>query len=84
MCPRTAERPAIYVDGLLVDRSDSPLAKRFRIGLVSEVFDMENLTPDDVEAVEIYRSPGEWPAEFGRTEASCVVVIWTRRGAKQP
>ena len=48
------------------------------------MFDMENLTPDDVEAVEVYRSPGEWPAQFPRTEASCLVVIWTRRGEKQP
>jgi hypothetical protein len=84
MCPRKAERPAIYLDGLLVDGSDSPNAKRFRIGLINEMFDMENLTPGDVEAVEVYRSPGEWPAEFGRTEASCVVLIWTRRGEKQP
>jgi hypothetical protein len=61
-CPRRAERPAIYVDGLLVDGSDSPNAKRFRIGMIGEVFDMERLAPDDVEAVEIYRSPGEWPA----------------------
>ena len=41
-------------------------------------------SPEEVEAVEVYRSPGEWPAEFGRTEASCVVVIWSRRGEKQP
>ena len=52
--------------------------------MLTEVFDMENLNPDDVEAVEVYRSPGEWPAPFDRTEASCVVVIWTRRGARQP
>jgi hypothetical protein len=83
-CPRRTERPAIIVDGLLVDGSDSPNAKRFRIGMLSEVFDMENLSPDDVEAVEVYRSPAEWPAEFPRTEASCLVVIWSRRGAKQP
>jgi hypothetical protein len=83
-CPRKAERPAIFVDGLLLDGSDSPNAKRFRVGAVGEIFDMENMSPDEVEAVEIYRSPGEWPAEFDRTEASCVVLIWTRRGEKQP
>jgi hypothetical protein len=83
-CPRTTDRPAVFVDGLLVDGSDSPNAKRFRFGLINEMFDMENLTPDDVEAVEVYRSPGEWPAQFTRTEASCLVVIWTRRGEKQP
>jgi hypothetical protein len=83
-CPRTEERPAIFVDGLLVDGSDSPNAKRFRAGAIGEVFDMENMTPDDVEAIEVYRSPGEWPAQFDRTEASCVVVIWTRRGERQP
>jgi len=83
-CPRTTDRPAVFVDGLLVDGSDSPNAKRFRFGLINEMFDMENLTPEDVEAVEVYRSPGEWPAQFTRTEASCLVVIWTRRGEKQP
>ncbi|HEU5219299.1 MAG TPA: hypothetical protein VFU23_11600, partial [Gemmatimonadales bacterium] len=81
-CPHRAERPAVYVDGLLVDGSDSPNAKRFRVGLLSEMFDMENLSLDEVEAVEVYRSPAEWPPEFGRTEAPCVVVIWTRRGVK--
>lgn len=83
-CPRRTERPTIIVDGLIVDGSDSPNAKRFRAGMLSEVFDMENLLPDDVEAVEVYRSPAEWPAEFPRTESSCLVVIWSRRGEKQP
>jgi hypothetical protein len=83
-CPRRNERPAVYLDGILVDGSDSPNAKRFRAGMLGEMYDMENMTPDEVEAVEVYRSPGEWPAQFGRTEASCVVVIWSRRGEKQP
>jgi hypothetical protein len=84
VCPRTSDRPAIFVDGLLVDGSDNPAAKRFRAGMINEIFDMESLSPDDVEAVEVYRSPGQWPAEFDRTEASCVVAIWMRRGEKQP
>lgn len=35
--------------------------------------------PIDIEAIEIYRSPGEIPARFRRPGADCgVVVIWTR------
>jgi hypothetical protein len=79
-CARKNERPAIYLNGLLVDGADTPGARRMRVGVLGEVFDMENLSPDNVEAIEVYRSMSERPPEYNRTQSECVVVIWTRRG----
>jgi hypothetical protein len=40
--------------------------------------------PGDVEAVEVYRSAAETPAEFRRQGATCgVIVIWTRHYARR-
>lgn len=78
VCAHKAERPAIYLNGLLVDGGDTPGARRMRF--LGDVFDMESLSPDNVEAVEVYRSMSERPAEYNRTQSECVVVIWTRRG----
>ena len=39
--------------------------------------------PDDIEAIEVYRSASQVPAEFGGNSmfTRCgVIVIWTRRG----
>jgi hypothetical protein len=80
VCAHKMERPAIYLNGLLVDGGDTPGARRMRFGLIGDAFDMESLSPDNVEAVEVYRSMSERPAEYNRTQSECVVVIWTRRG----
>jgi len=80
VCARKNERPAIYLNGLLVEGSDTPGARRMRAGVLGELFDMENLSPDNVEAVEVYRSMSERPPEYNRSQSECVVVIWTRRG----
>lgn len=80
VCAHKTERPAIYLNGLLVDGGDTPGARRLRFGLLGDAFDMESLSPDNVEAVEVYRSMSERPAEYNRTQSECVVVIWTRRG----
>jgi len=79
-CARKNERPAIYLNGMLVEGSDTPGARRMRVGVLGEVFDLENLSPDNVEAIEVYRSMSERPPEYNRTQSECVVVIWTRRG----
>lgn len=39
------------------------------------------IPPQDILAVEIYRSPSETPREYGGNDVTCgVVVIWTKRG----
>ena len=39
----------------------------------------ENTPISDVYGIEIYRGPGEVPAEFGGSNAACgVIAIWTK------
>lgn len=39
------------------------------------------VSPEQVEAVELYRSPSETPQEFNDSDAACgVIAIWTRSG----
>jgi hypothetical protein len=41
----------------------------------------EAFRPNEIEAIEVYNSPGQTPAQFGGTRAQCgVIVIWLRRG----
>lgn len=42
-------------------------------------FEMDELSPQDVEGIEIYRGPSEIPPRFNRRGSQCgVVVVWTR------
>lgn len=37
--------------------------------------------PEDVHAIEVYRTPSEIPAQFGGAESACgVILVWTQRG----
>jgi hypothetical protein len=39
--------------------------------------------PEDVHAIEVYRSPSQIPPQFGGSESMCgVIVIWTSRGIR--
>ena len=39
------------------------------------------VTPNEIEAVEVYKGLGSIPVEFKKLDAGCgVIVIWTRRG----
>ncbi|HEY3286943.1 MAG TPA: Plug domain-containing protein [Gemmatimonadaceae bacterium] len=47
--------------------------------LSSDIFSIDDLTPDAIEAVEIFRGPSEVPTQFRQTDVDCgLVVIWTR------
>ncbi len=88
--------PRVYVDGIIVIRGDSRPPRRPGTatgGDIEDVFENDPRTPepslddvvnpDQIEAIEIYRSASQVPAEFGGTSAftRCgVVVVWTRRG----
>lgn len=42
-------------------------------------FALDELSPEDVEGIEIYRGPSEVPARFNRRGSPCgVIVVWTR------
>lgn len=88
--------PRVYVDGLVIIRGESrPVAA----GATAKEDEVERaldgdprtpepslddvVNPDQIEAIEVYRSASQVPAEFGGTGVftRCgVVVIWTRHG----
>ncbi len=42
-------------------------------------FELDELSPADVQGIEIYRGPSEIPPRFNRRGSSCgVVAVWTR------
>lgn len=60
--------PKVYINGL-----------RLAYGPGMDINDVVN--PEQVEAVELYRSPSETPQEFNDSDAACgVIAIWTRTG----
>jgi hypothetical protein len=89
LCPRNAGRPALYIDGQMVDRGES-FTHEFPPGAnaspssmdsltTATVFDLESYPLDRIDAVEIYASPSQQPTGFNRSGAVCTVLIWTRR-----
>jgi hypothetical protein len=88
--------PRVFVDGLIAIRGDSRPVGRAGTAKDNEIanpFDGDPRTPepslddmvnpDQIEAIEVYRSASQVPAEFGGAGifTRCgVVVIWTRHG----
>jgi hypothetical protein len=55
---------AYYVDGMQTSRGS---------------FHIDDLPPQDIEAIEVYRGPSEIPAKFRAIDTGCgLIVIWTR------
>jgi hypothetical protein len=49
-----------------------------------EVSINELITPDQVQAIEIFRGPSETPAQWRDSNSACgVILIWSRAGAGQ-
>jgi TonB-dependent Receptor Plug Domain len=65
-CPRgtsfNSARTSFFIDGLKVN----------------DGFDINTLNPLDIEAMEVYRSAAERPAQFNLIGYECTVVIWLR------
>lgn len=91
--------PKVYLDGLLVVQGDArPFSRVLRQdpnGVATEVqaeeferteVDINDVVmPNDIEALEIYRSGAQVPAKFGGTSTATqcgVIVIWSRRGGR--
>ncbi len=88
--------PRVYVDGLIIIRGDSRPVGGGGTAKEDEVEraldgDPRNpepslddvVNPDQIEAIEVYRSASQVPAQFGGASVytRCgVVVIWTRHG----
>ncbi len=57
--------PRIYLDGFLTDVEDLDVSVR----------------PQDIYALEVYRTPSQIPPRYSGPESGCgVLLIWTRRG----
>lgn len=51
----------------------------FLDGVEAEGFDLDNLDPENVQGIEVYRGASEVPPAFNRSAGLCgAVVIWTR------
>jgi hypothetical protein len=62
----------VYVDGALV--------YQYGINPPMPLFNVNSLPPDQIEAVEVYTSAVQIPAQFNTAGSGCgVLVIWTRR-----
>ncbi|HEX6066744.1 MAG TPA: hypothetical protein VFZ04_21060, partial [Longimicrobiales bacterium] len=62
--------PRIYLDGVLA-RPSSTSAPTLTLDEIAK--------PEEIEAIEIYRSSSQIPPEFSGADSSCgVVVVWTR------
>jgi hypothetical protein len=62
--------------------TESPMQKRARdpeiLGMIGEV--LSRISPSEIEFLEIFRGPGELPAEFN--DGNCgAIAIWTRDGS---
>jgi hypothetical protein len=66
----------VFVDGVPVNYEPSR-------GAMNNVtpYDFDVIHPDNVEAIEVYRSPAEVPPQYGGAEAACgVILLWRRVG----
>lgn len=51
-------------------------------GVPAQTGRMDDLNPEDLHAVEIYRGPSEVPLEFGGLSNHCgVILVWTKEGS---
>lgn len=86
--------PRVFIDGLIAIRGDAkPVVLTPGGGLIDELNQEDPRSPEpavddvvsprDIEAIEVYRTGAEVPAQFGGMGpfTRCgVVVIWTRKG----
>jgi hypothetical protein len=73
--------PLVFVDGVPMT-FDSGLPTNARGSRDSAApYDFDLLHPQDIEAMEIYRSPSEVPSRYSAAGSSCgVILIWRRAG----
>ena len=57
------------------------LPKVYLDGVQVRQFDWREITPMDIEGIEVFRSSAEVPMQWGGSDATCgVILVWTRRG----
>jgi hypothetical protein len=73
--------PLVFVDGVPMS-FDSNLPTNARGGRDNaQPYDFNLMHPQDIEAMEIYRTPSEVPSRYSAAGGSCgVILIWRRLG----
>ncbi|HWH49981.1 MAG TPA: carboxypeptidase regulatory-like domain-containing protein [Gemmatimonadaceae bacterium] len=72
---KTACYAAVYLDGQAVYHKYGGT----QVG-VGHLFDVNSISPGQIEAIEYYAGPAETPPEYSGLNSTCgVLVIWTRR-----
>ena len=68
--------PLVFVDGIAVNRREAAS------GVPDPSQWQRSIDPVDIEAIELYRSPAEVPAQYntGAMAACGVILIWVRQG----
>ena len=63
----------VYLDGILIyDSTARP---------PPPLFNLNSMTPDEIQAIEVYTSAAQIPAQFNKTAGGCgVMLIWSRTG----
>lgn len=57
------------------------LPKVYLDGVQVHQFDWREITPMDIEGIEVFRGTAEVPMQWGGSDATCgVILVWTRRG----
>jgi hypothetical protein len=65
----------VYVDGVLQNAMKEP----------TEPFDLTQIPPERIGALEFYGGASETPAQYSRMGSQCgVLVIWTRQYEPKP
>jgi hypothetical protein len=68
--------PEVYLDGTLISRG-SGVGRGGGIG--DGRYNLNEIVPENIEAIEVYASAARVPARFGGAHASCgVVLFWSR------
>lgn len=78
-------RPAVWIDGMLMaDEAESmPSPESGNAPQPHGLWSLTGLVvrPEDVYAIEVYRTPSQLPAQFGGPNSRCgAIVVWTQRG----
>ena len=68
--------PMVYLDRHLISAGGLPNPVGTEPAVLNEM-----ISPFDLAAIEVYRSPAEVPPEFNGANAGCgVIVLWTKQG----
>lgn len=64
----------VYLDGILVYNSVAGRPP-------PPLFNLNGMHPDEIQAIEVYTSAVQIPAQYNKTSGGCgVMLIWTRTG----